>query len=221
VSAPAKARVRIKICGLKKTEDIDAALDAGADMIGLVFFPPSPRHLKVDVGAALAAYARGKNAGVEIVALTVDAADALISDIITHVRPNFLQLHGRETPARAAATRARWKTPVIKAFGVSTQEDVAIVREYEAACDEFLFDARPPKGATRPGGNGEAFDWTILRALNTLRPWLLSGGLNAGNVGAAIVATGAQAVDVSSGVESAPGVKDARLIAEFVRAVRA
>ncbi len=207
----------VKICGLSTAPTLDAALDAGADFVGLVFFPPSPRHVAPADAAALAARARGR-AG--IVALTVDADDALLAEIVAAIRPDVLQLHGRETPARAADLAARHDVEVWKAIGVGTAADLAAASPYLGAADRILFDAKPPKDATRPGGNARAFDWTLLAGLDLAKPFVLSGGLDAGNVAQALRVTGAPAVDVSSGVERAPGDKDPDNIREFLRAVR-
>ncbi|MDE2362958.1 MAG: phosphoribosylanthranilate isomerase [Hyphomicrobiales bacterium] len=210
-------RPLVKICGISTAPTLAAALDAGADMVGFVFFGPSPRNVTPAAAAALAARVEGR---ARKVALTVDADDATIDAIVTALRPDLLQLHGREAPARAAALRARTGLPVMKALGVSTAADLAPVGAYEGAVDWLLFDAKPPKDATRPGGNALAFDWTILDGLKTGLPWLLSGGLDPLNVAEALTMTRAPGVDVSSGVESAPGVKDEAKIRAFVRAAR-
>ena len=206
----------IKICGLSDEEGVDAALDAGADFVGFNFFPPSPRYVALDGAVRLAARARGR---ARVVAVVVDADDALLSAIATALRPDFLQLHGSETPQRVAAVRFLAGVPVVKALGISDRADLAAIDRYEA--DRFLLDAKPPRDASRPGGNATAFDWTLLDGFSCRRPWLLAGGLSAENVAAALAATGALGVDVSSGVESAPGRKDPALIHAFVRAVRA
>ncbi len=208
----------VKICGLSTPETLDAALAAGADMVGFVFFPKSPRNVSLHAAAALAARTAGR---AKTVALTVDATDADIAAIAQALRPDMIQLHGRETPERAAEIRARFGIPVMKAIGVSTAEDLASVPAQAAAADMLLFDAKPPKGADLPGGNGLAFDWPILSGLDLGKPFMVSGGLDAGNVGTALALTRAQGVDVSSGVESSPGVKDPRRIEEFIAAARA
>ncbi len=205
----------VKICGLSDEESVDAALRAGADYVGFVFFPPSPRNVALDRAAELARRARGR---ADIVALTVDADDALLHAIAETLRPDLLQLHGRESPQRAAAIRALTGRPIMKAFGVAARGDLAALSAH--AADRFLLDARPPPDATRPGGNGAAFDWAILQGFSCGRPWLLSGGLTPANVAEALAAAGAAGVDVSSGVESAPGKKDPALIRAFVAAVR-
>lgn len=207
----------VKICGLSTEDTLDAALGAGAERVGFVFFPRSPRHLTLARAAALAARARGRAA---VVALTVDADDDALADIAAAVDPDMLQLHGGETPARAAAVRARFGRPVVKALGVSTAAEVAAAAAYAGVADEILFDAKPPKGAALPGGNGVSFDWRLLAALDLPVPFMLSGGLGPRNVGEALRVTRAPAVDVSSGVETAPGVKSPELIAAFVRAAR-
>lgn len=206
----------IKICGLSDEGGVDAALEAGADFLGFVFFAPSPRNISLARAAELATRARGK-AG--IVALTVDASDALLAEIGTALRPDLLQLHGTETPERVAAIRARAGRPIMKVLGVAEPGDLTAVTDY-AAAERFLLDAKPPRDATRPGGNGAAFDWAILLNFSCAKPWLLSGGLGPANVASAIRAAGATGVDVSSGVESAPGRKDPALIRAFVAAVR-
>ncbi|WP_237478106.1 phosphoribosylanthranilate isomerase [Lichenibacterium dinghuense] len=207
----------IKICGLSTEDTLDAALDAGAGRVGLVFFPRSPRHLAIRRAAALAARARGRAA---VVALTVDADDGTLDEIVAAVGPDMLQLHGRETSERVAGVRARFGRPVVKVLGVSEASDVSQAPAWAEVADEVMFDAKPPKGATRPGGNGVAFDWSLLAGLDLPVPFMLSGGLGPHNVGEALRATRAPAVDVSSGVETAPGVKSPELIAAFVRAAR-
>lgn len=205
----------IKICGLSDEEGVDAALDAGADLLGFVFFPKSPRHVALDRAVELARRARGK-AG--LVALTVDAGDAMLMEIARGLRPDLLQLHGRETAERVAAIRGLTGIRVMKATGVAEAADLAALLAYEA--DQLLLDAKPPRNAMRPGGNGVAFDWSILAGFSSETPWLLSGGLNPDNVAEAIWATAAPGVDVSSGVESSPGRKDPALIQAFVQAAR-
>ncbi|HEY8578680.1 MAG TPA: phosphoribosylanthranilate isomerase, partial [Beijerinckiaceae bacterium] len=203
----------IKICGLSTEESLEAAIAAGADMVGLVFFPPSPRHLSPARARALGAAAQGR---VRKVALSVDADDATLDALTEAARPDALQLHGRESPARVLEIKRRFGLPVMKAIHVSTRDDLAAVAAYEGAADSLVFDARPPKGATLPGGNGAAFDWTLLAGVDTRLPWMLSGGLNPDNVAEALRVTGAAALDVSSGVERAPGEKDPDLIRLFI-----
>ncbi|WP_316229369.1 phosphoribosylanthranilate isomerase [Bradyrhizobium sp. SZCCHNR1070] len=208
----------VKICGLTTPETLAAALDAGADMVGFVFFPPSPRHLGLQAARALGAQAKGRALKV---ALTVDADDATIENIVETLRPDLLQLHGKESVARVRDIKQRLGLPVMKAIPVETAADLASLSGYAAVCDRILFDARAPKDATRPGGLGATFDWHLLQDLKLDLPFMVSGGLSAGNVHEAVRITGAGGVDVSSGVERAPGVKDSDMIREFVRAARA
>ncbi len=208
----------IKICGLSTPETVDAALDAGADMIGFVFFPPSPRAIGPSLAASLADRARGRAA---VTMLTVDMDEGEIADIAATVRPDWLQPHGRETPEQVAGLKARLHLPVMKALGVREPADLAAIAPYRGVADRILLDAKPPKGAIRPGGNAVAFDWSILDGFEAGMPWMLSGGLNVGNVAEAVARTHPPGIDVSSGVESAPGVKDAALIETFVRLARA
>ncbi|WP_315742568.1 MULTISPECIES: phosphoribosylanthranilate isomerase [unclassified Bradyrhizobium] len=208
----------VKICGLTTPETLAAALDAGADMVGFVFFPPSPRHLGLQAARALGAQAKGRALKV---ALTVDADDATIENIVETLRPDLLQLHGKESVARVRDIKQRFGLPVMKAIPVETAADLASLSGYAAVCDRILFDARAPKDATRPGGLGATFDWHLLQDLRLDLPFMVSGGLSAGNVHEAVRITGAGGVDVSSGVERAPGVKDSDMIREFVRAARA
>jgi phosphoribosylanthranilate isomerase len=217
-AVPSKAMVEIKICGIKDLSAMDAALTAGADMVGLVFFPPSPRNVSLGEGAKLAARARGK---ARVVALTVDADDALLDGIAAQVKPDLLQLHGKETPARVSEVRSRTGIPVMKALPVAEAADLDVVPAYAAVAEKILFDARPPKDATRPGGHGRAFDWLLLSRVPRTKPIMLSGGLNPENVAEAIRIVRPDAVDVSSGVEQSPGVKDAEKIAAFVANARA
>jgi phosphoribosylanthranilate isomerase len=206
-----------KICGIKTREALTAALDAGADYVGFVFFPPSPRHLDIVAARSLAEQARGK---ARVVALTVDADDAALAEIVKEIAPDFLQLHGRETPARVAEVKKRFGRKIIKAIPVRTADDAAQAEAYTKVADLILFDAKAPSGATRPGGHGQVFDWTVLKSVSLDTPFMLSGGLTPGNVREAMHATGARSVDVSSGVETAPGVKDVDLIRRFLHAVK-
>jgi phosphoribosylanthranilate isomerase len=208
----------VKICGLSTRETLDAALDAGADMVGFVFFPPSPRHLALDTARQLGEQVKQRATRV---ALTVDADDATISAIVAALQPDILQLHGHETPARVAAIKQTFGRQVMKALPVERAADLAVLPDYATVADRILFDARPPKGATRPGGLGAVFDWHLLEDLDLKLPFMVSGGLHAGNVAEAIRVTRADGVDVSSGVERAPGVKDVQMIRDFVRAARA
>lgn len=209
------ADIRVKICGLRSAADMAAVVAAGAAYAGFVFFPKSPRHLTIDQARLLALDAPP---GLAKVALTVDADDATLDAIMEAVPLDMLQLHGHETPERVAALRARYRLPVMKAIGVADESDLAALTEYSLAADQILIDAKPPRGADLPGGNGLSFDWRLLVGRKWLRPWMLAGGLTPENVTEAIRLTGARQVDVSSGVESAPGVKDAAKIAAFVGA---
>ena len=208
----------IKICGLTTPAALDATIAARADYAGLVVFPPSPRHLALADAAALGARAAGR---IKLVGLFVDAADALIAETVAAARLDVIQLHGKEDPARAAALRAAFCLPVWKALSVSSREDIARAETYAGAADLVLFDAKPPKGAALPGGLGLVFDWSLLTGHRGSVPWGLAGGLSPANVAEAVRATKAPLVDVSSGVESAPGVKDVDLIAQFCREARA
>jgi phosphoribosylanthranilate isomerase len=206
----------VKICGLSSEEGVDAALEAGADFVGFNLFPPSPRYVSLERAAALAARARGK---AQIVAITVDGDDSLLRAIASTLQPDFLQLHGQETPERVSAIRAITGVPVMKAIGVAAKSDLAAISGY--TIDRLLLDAKPPRDATRPGGHGAVFDWSVLQGFVAAKPWFLSGGLEPKNVAEALQATQAPGVDVSSGVESAPGQKDPARIHAFVEAVRA
>jgi phosphoribosylanthranilate isomerase len=208
----------VKICGLSTRETLDAALDAGADMVGFVFFPPSPRHIQLGTAREFGRQVRGH---VQKVALTVDADDATLVAIVEALQPDILQLHGHETVARVAEIKRKFGRQVMKALPVERAADLAILPDYATVADRILFDARPPKGATRPGGLGAVFDWHLLENLDLALPFMVSGGLHAGNVANAIRVTRADGVDVSSGVEHAPGVKDVEMIREFIRAARA
>lgn len=208
----------IKICGLRTPEALDAALDERADFVGFVFFAPSPRHVSFDTARDLGARVQRRS---RKVALTVDADDATHAAIVEALRPDLLQLHGHETPERVVALKAQFGLPVMKAVPVETAADLKAVPAYAAVADWVLFDARAPRDATRPGGLGKPFDWTLLKGLDPGLPFMLSGGLEPGNVGQALEVTRASAVDVSSGVESGPGIKDPARITAFIRAVRA
>jgi phosphoribosylanthranilate isomerase len=210
--------VLIKICGLKTPLALDAALDAGADLVGFVFFAPSPRHIGYEAARALGARVAGR---ARKVAVSVDAGDDLLQAAIAALQPDVLQLHGRETPERVALVRSRFGLPVVKALPVSERADLAGVRLFAKVADRIMLDARAPHAATRPGGHGLAFDWRLLEDLALGVPFMLSGGLNAGNVAEALAITRSPAVDVSSGVERATGDKDAGKIREFISAARA
>jgi phosphoribosylanthranilate isomerase len=209
----------VKICGITTMAAMDAALDAGADMVGVVFFARSPRNVSLATGCALGGRTCGR-AGV--VALAVDPDDEFLGQIAANLKPDMVQLHGHETPERVADIRERFKLRVMKAVGVSEAADLVAIPAYAAVSDMLLVDAKPPKTAEAlPGGNGLAFDWRLVAGLDPGRPVMLSGGLNADNVAEAIRLTRLQGVDVSSGVESRPGIKDPDKIRAFVAAARA
>ena len=207
----------VKICGLSTRETLDAALDAGADMVGFVFFPPSPRHLALETARELGSQVKQRAIKV---ALTVDADDATLEGIVEALQPDILQLHGHETVARLSEIKRKFGREVMKALPVERAADLASLQDYAAVADRILFDARPPKGATRPGGLGAVFDWQLLKNLDLSLPFMVSGGLHAGNVAEAVRVTRAGGVDVSSGVERAPGIKDIEMIRDFIRAAR-
>jgi len=206
----------VKICGLSTPESLDWALEAGADLVGFVHFPKSPRHVSTETAASLARRAAGR---ARTVVLTVDPTDELLSDLVAAIAPDYIQLHGKESPERVVAVRALASRPVIKALGIGSADDVAAAIAYRDAADLLLYDAKPPKDASRPGGLGVTFDWTLLD--EAPKPFLLSGGLDPTNVADAVRRVRPFGVDVSSGVESAPGVKDEQRIRTFVTAARA
>ncbi len=208
---------RTKICGIRTRDALDAAILGGADYIGLVFFAKSPRNLDLPTAAGLAGAARGR---ASIVALTVNANDQTLVEIADTVRPDMFQFHGEEGPERVSQVRERHGLPIVKAIPVETSADAAAARLYLGIADLILFDAKPPKGAPLPGGNGLSFDWRALQGLSSEFDYVLSGGLTADNVAAAVRLTGAAAVDVSSGVETAPGVKSPELISRFLHAAK-
>jgi len=208
----------VKICGLSTRETLDVALEAGADMVGFVFFPPSPRHLGLEAARDLGKLARHRASKV---ALTVDADDATLKSIVEALQPDILQLHGRESVSRVHDIKRRFSLPVMKAIAVETSADLAALPTYAGIADRILFDARAPEEATRPGGLGAVFDWRVLENIDLKIPFMVSGGLHAGNVAEAIRATRAGGVDVSSGVERAPGKKDPEMIRAFIKAARA
>jgi phosphoribosylanthranilate isomerase len=208
----------VKICGLSTRETLDVALDEAADMVGFVFFPPSPRHLELEVARSLGEAVKGRAAKV---ALTVDADDATLAGIVEALKPDLLQLHGRETAERVRDIKRKFGLAVMKALPVETAADLAALPDYRGVADRILFDARPPREATRPGGLGAAFDWHLLENLDPALSFMVSGGLHAANVAEAVRVTRAGGVDVSSGVERAPGVKDGDMIRAFIRAARA
>ena len=208
----------VKICGLSTRETLDVALRADADMVGFVFFPLSPRHISLETARDLGGLAKGRASKV---ALTVDADDATLANIVEALQPDILQLHGRETVARLRDIKQAFGLPVMKAIAVETSADLAGLPGYAAVADRILFDARAPRQATRPGGLGAVFDWHVLEKLDLKLPFMVSGGLHAGNVAEAVRVTRAGGVDVSSGVESSPGIKDPEMIRAFIRASRA
>jgi phosphoribosylanthranilate isomerase len=207
--------VRVKICGLREVADVETAVRAGAAYVGFVFFPKSPRNVTLGEAARLAA---AVPPGVAKVALTVDADDATLEAMLAAVPIDMLQLHGHESPDRVAAVKARFGLPVMKAVGVAGEADLAALEAYGRVADQILVDAKPAPGAELPGGNGLAFDWRLIAGRRWPVPWMLAGGLTAENVGEAIRLTGARQVDVSSGVESAPGFKDPVKIEDFLEA---
>jgi phosphoribosylanthranilate isomerase len=208
----------VKICGLRTPDALDAALEAGSDLVGFVFFEPSPRHVGYATARALGERVKGRAAKV---ALTVDADDATFERIVAELKPDMLQLHGQESPEQVRVLKKKFDLPVMKAIPVETADDLSAIAAYEKIADRLLFDARAPRDATRPGGLGKPFDWTLLRNLDPGIPYMLSGGLDADNVAEALRITRAPGVDVSSGVERAPGEKDPDRIRAFVRAARA
>jgi phosphoribosylanthranilate isomerase len=208
----------VKICGLKTPEAVDVALESGADLVGFVFFAPSPRNLGLAMARTLGERV-GDRAGK--VALTVDANDETLREIVAALKPDMLQLHGSETPDRVVTVRTRFGLPVVKALPIAERADLSPIRLFANVADWLLFDARAPQEATRPGGLGKPFDWTLLKGVNPGIPFMLSGGLDASNVAEAVSITRAGGVDVSSGVERSPGEKDPAKIRAFIRAARA
>lgn len=208
--------VQAKICGLTTPEAVSAALAGRAGWLGFVFFPRSPRHLSAEAAARLALPARGP---AKVVAVMVDPADAEVDAVAAVLRPDLIQLHGRETPRRAAEIKARSGAGIVKALPVSDASDIDAARAFESVADHLMFDAKPPQDSDLPGGVGARFDWTLLAGRRFERPWFLAGGLDPWNVGEAVRLSGAPAVDVSSGVERGPGVKDPALISAFLQAV--
>ncbi len=208
----------IKICGLSTGDTLEAALSAGADMVGFVRFPRSPRHVELDHGRELSRMARGR---AERVLLVVDPTDSELDEAVEALDPDVLQLHGTEAPARVAAIRGRTSRPIMKAIGVARADDLGRAADYAGVADRIILDAKPPRGAALPGGNGLSFDWSLLDDLDPRLRVMLSGGLDPANVAEAIGRTRVRAVDVSSGVEIRPGEKDSEKIWAFVRAARA
>ena len=209
--------INIKICGLKTAEAVESALDGGATHLGFIFFGRSPRNIPLADAGKLRQAARGRTLAV---AVTVDADDTALDAIVAGMAPDMLQLHGSESPARVAEVRARYGLPVMKALSIREEADLAGITPYVGVADRLLLDAKPPKGAELPGGNGVPFDWRLLESLDPGVDYLLSGGLNAGNIEKALRIAKPRGVDVSSGVESAPGVKDVALINGFFKAIR-
>lgn len=210
--------VLVKICGLKTPDALDTALDAGADLVGFVFFEPSPRHVATDDAAReLGLRVKGRAGKV---ALTVDADDVTFEHIVDSLKPDMLQLHGKETLQRILTLKRKFGLPVMKAIAIETKSDLDQIKTYARVADRLLFDARAPRDSTRPGGLGKPFDWTLLKNLDPGIPFMLSGGLDAGNVAEALTITRAGGVDVSSGVERAPGEKDPDKIRAFIKAAR-
>ena len=209
--------LKIKICGLSTPETLDATIAGGASHAGFIFFEKSPRHVTPQNAALLAR--RAKTAGVVPVAVTVNADDAYLDDIVGVMAPAMLQLHGSETAERVADVKARYGLPVIKALAISEASDLAKLDAYRDVADAFLLDAKPPKGSDLPGGNGVSFDWSLLSALDGHTDYMLSGGLNASNIAEALAIANPPGIDISSGVESGPGKKDIALIESFFLAV--
>lgn len=205
--------IEVKVCGLNQTSGVAAAVTGGARYVGFVFFPRSPRYVDAATAASLAALVPP---GVLRVGLVVDAEFDLLCELVNNVPLDMLQLHGQESPSRVAHIRERFGLPVIKALAVQEKADLDAISEYEEVADRLLFDARPPLDATRPGGNALSFDWRLLRDRRLRRPWLLAGGLDVGNLAEAVRCSGAKAVDVSSGVEDAPGRKSPEKIRSFL-----
>ncbi|MFC0480710.1 phosphoribosylanthranilate isomerase [Gellertiella hungarica] len=207
----------IKICGLKTAEAVTRAVEKGATHIGFIFFPKSPRNIEPDLAGRLADPVRGR---VKVVAVTVDADNDDLDEIVDLLKPDILQLHGSESPDRVLTVKALYGLPVIKAFAIREASDLEKIDPYVGIVDRFLFDAKPPKGSELPGGNGVSFDWSLMQSLDEGVNYMLSGGLNKDNVAEALAVTRAPGLDVSSGVESAPGVKDLGMIDAFFDAVR-
>lgn len=209
--------VKVKICGLTDEEAVDAAIDAGADFVGVVFFDKSPRNVSIERANELLEFVPEE---VQRVGLFVDPSNEFLDQVMNNLRLDLFQFHGTETPQRIDDVHMEYGMPVMKALGISSAADLDAAREYADVCDWLLFDAKAPAGSDRPGGNATAFDWSLLAGRKWPCPWMLAGGLHAGNVAEAVRLSGARAVDVSSGVENAPGVKDAEKIAAFIRAAK-
>ena len=209
--------VEIKICGLSTPEAVEACVSAHVDFLGFIFFPKSPRNVLPEQASELRKI-MGKSA--KAVAVTVDADDCLMDEIVHRMQPDILQLHGSESPSRVAELKARYDLPAIKAFAIRTREDFEKLKSYEEIADRFLLDAKAPEGSELPGGNGVSFDWNLLKQARIMLPYLLSGGLHENNIVEALEISGANSIDVSSGVESSPGVKDIAKIASFIKTVK-
>lgn len=214
---PIYMQTEIKICGLSTREAVSASVEAGANLLGFIFFEKSPRHVHPTQAAALSKHAGGT---IKTVAVTVNADNAYLDSIVEALKPDYLQLHGAESPERVAEIKQRYALPAIKAFSIRTVSDFENIASYEGIADRFLLDAKAPKGSDLPGGNGVSFDWTLLSNLQTPTPVMLSGGLNLSNIISALEISKAIMVDVSSGVESSPGVKDIAKIKSFIKTVR-
>ncbi len=208
-----QAKIDVKICGLKTSEAVEATLDGGANYIGFIFFEKSPRHIELDQARALQILVAGR---AKTVAVTVNADFEMLADIVETVKPDYLQLHGDETPERVLEIKARYGLPVIKAVAIRTLEDMEASKSYVASADMLLFDAKPPKGSELPGGNGVSFDWSLLQKFQSKLPIMLSGGLSRENIGEALSVAKPAGIDISSGVEIKPGVKDIGLISQFL-----
>lgn len=209
--------IQVKICGINSVESADAAMRAGADFAGLMFHPQSPRRLDTDLARRLSDRMKGR---IRLVAVLVDPDDAALQTVIAAAKPDFIQLHGKESVARVNDIRLATGLPVIKVLAVAEASDLAAASQYESVADMLMFDAKAPAGAAREGGHGTAFDWQLLKGWRFSRPWLLAGGLNAENVARAVSSSGAPGVDVSSGVETAPGVKNPEMIRTFIENAR-
>lgn len=209
--------IQVKICGINSVETADAAMRAGADFAGLMFHPQSPRRLDTDLARRLSDRMKGR---VRLVAVLVDPDDAALQTVIAAAKPDFIQLHGKESVARVSDIHSATGLPVIKVLAVAEASDLAAASQYESVADMLMFDAKAPAGAVREGGHGTAFDWQLLKGRRFSRPWLLAGGLNAENVARAVSSSGAPGVDVSSGVETAPGVKNPEMIRTFIENAR-
>ncbi|ANK74317.1 MULTISPECIES: phosphoribosylanthranilate isomerase [Ensifer] len=210
-------KTQVKICGLKTAEAAERAVALGASHVGFIFFPKSPRNIEPDDAGRIADRIRGQ---AKIVAVTVNADNDELDEIVSALNPDILQLHGSEDAERLLTVKAMYGLPVMKALSVREASDLEKIDAYIGIADRFLFDAKPPKGSDLPGGNGVSFDWKLLDALDGSVDYMLSGGLNADNIGEAMAQTSARAIDISSGVESAPGVKDLKLMESFFNAVR-